>query len=89
MTADRFVADHFLKALDGIDFREPEPDHILDRRARLADMVLTEVDGDDIEALALRALASATLQLCMFAGDLVTAESWVQALRTYTDVVHL
>jgi len=86
MTTDRFAVDHFLASLESIDFRQPEPDHVLDRRARLSAMVLTEIGDDDLEQWALRGLASATLQLCVLAGDVGAAEDWVAAYRAYAEV---
>ena len=81
------VVDAFLKSIEHVDFRRPEPESVVDRRARLASMLLTETAEDDIESMALCSRASATLQLCMLPDDLDVMAAFVAAKRGYLEAV--
>ena len=84
---DRFVADSFLASVENVDFRNPEPDHVVERRARLASMVLSEIEPDDIVSMALLSLASAALQMCVISDCLDTMSDYVKAKRAYAEAV--
>lgn len=63
------------------------PMHVVERRLLLAEMVLTEVGQDDLECLALRALADATVNLCWTPMDPVIVSDYVSARQAYLEVV--
>ena len=87
MTATDPVTEHFLASIERVDFRRPEPEPVVDRRARLATMVLTETAENDIESMALVSLASAMLQLAMLPDDLEVMAAFVAAKRAYLEAV--
>jgi len=80
MSETRCVVDKFLDDLGRIDVREPDPLHVINDRLALAAMVLTEVEEDDLEGLALLALAERTRDLC-FEPTSVAAAALVQGPR--------
>ena len=65
----QWVVDGFLDEIQTIKFTDEEPLYKLDRRQKLAEMVLTELPGDDPEELALRGVAEAVRDLCLSPGD--------------------
>jgi hypothetical protein len=55
----KWIVTKFLESLTDIKLRESESAHKIDYRLQLAEMVTTELPGDDIEDLAHRADAEA------------------------------
>lgn len=83
----RWLVDAFLAELDAVKLNEPDaPAHVVDRRAKLAGMVLAEVPNDDPECFALRGLAAAVIELCS-AWEPATLERYLAARTTYRDVL--
>lgn len=59
-----WVVNSFLDEVGKVDVRDANPPmHVLDLRLAKVDMALTEVGDDDLECLAVRALAEATRDL--------------------------
>lgn len=78
----------FLDELSGLSLKDTAPPmHVVERRLLLAGMVLDEVGRDDLECLAMRALADATTNLCWTPMDPDTVEDYVSARRTYLEIL--
>jgi hypothetical protein len=83
-----WTVQHFLAELQKVDLRDTNPSrHELDRRLRLAEMVLTEVGNTDLECLAVRALAERTRDLCIAPASLDAIGAWVATRRAYLEAV--
>jgi hypothetical protein len=83
----RWLVDAFLAELDSVKLNEPAPPaHVVDRRAKLAAMMLAEVPNDDPECFALRGLAAAVIDLCA-SWEPATVERYLGARATYRDVL--
>lgn len=82
----RWIVDAFLKSLQDMQFREPEPPHKIDLRLQLAGMVLDELPGNDLEELASRAHAEA-LRDVYLTTDPQRHERYEQELRAYIEVL--
>ena len=87
-SSDRMVVQAFLDELAGWRINDTNPTaHKTQRRMALAEVVSTEIQGDDIECLALRALAAAATDLCISPADAPTIEAFLAAKRTYLEIV--
>jgi hypothetical protein len=84
----KWIVEAFLKSLIGIKLRGPEPGHKIDLRLQLAEMVLTELPGDDLEELANRAHAEA-LRDVYLTTDPQRHERYEQELRAYIKMLEL
>jgi CHAD domain-containing protein len=58
-----------------------------DRRLRLAEMVLTEIPGDDFGEMALRDIAEAVQELCFSPRDRDVIERYLGARRAHLDAL--
>jgi hypothetical protein len=83
----RWITDAFLTELEGIKFTEPEPLYKSDRRLKLAEMVLTEIPGDDLEELAVCAVAEAYRDLWHSPSDRDAIEHYLEIRRAHLDVL--
>lgn len=83
----QWVVDGFLDEIQTIKFTEEEPLYKLDRRQKLAEMVLTELPGDDPEELALRGVAEAVRDLCLSPGDPDVITPYLEVRRAHVDVL--
>lgn len=78
----------FLDELSAWRLKDTAPAmHVVERRLLLADMVLDEVGRDDLECLAVRALADAAVNLCWTPMDPDTVEDYLSARRAYVEVL--
>lgn len=82
----KWIVNAFLESLIGMQFRRPEPPHKIDLRLQLAEMVLTELPGNDLEELANRAHAEA-LRDVYLTTDPQRHERYEQELRAYIKVL--
>ena len=83
----KWIADAFLKELEGVKFTEEEPLYKSDRRLQLAEMVLTEIPGDDLDELAIRATAEAYRDLWHSPGDPKAIEHYLEVRRAHLDIL--
>jgi hypothetical protein len=83
----KWIADAFLSELEGIKFSEPEPLYKSDRPLQLAEMVLAEIPGEDLDELALRATAEAYRGLWHSPGDWDAIEHYLEVRRAHLDVL--
>ncbi|WP_137147543.1 hypothetical protein [Mycolicibacterium sp. CR10] len=84
----RDLVQSFLDELSGLRLKDTAPPmHVVERRLLLAGMVLEEVGRDDLECLAVRALAEATTNLCWTPMDPDTVQDYVSARQAYLEVV--
>lgn len=66
MNSDQeWIVNGLLADLQGIEFSKDEPLYKIDRRQRLAEMVLAELSGDTPEGKAWRDVAEAVRDLCL------------------------
>jgi hypothetical protein len=77
----------YLKSLADIKLRQPEPPHRVDIRLQLADMVLNELPGNDIEELVWRAYAQA-LRDVYLTDHPQRHERYENAVRSLDVVMH-
>jgi hypothetical protein len=83
---DRVLADSFLDELARWRLADTNPPiHQTQRRMMFADMILTELRDDNLEYLALRSLAAAALDLCMFPDNVAVAETYLAARRAHVE----
>jgi hypothetical protein len=83
----RWIADAFLKDLEGIQFSDHEPLYKSDRRLKLAEMVLMEIPGNDLDELALRATAEAYRDLWHSQGDIEAVEHYIAMRRAHLEIL--
>lgn len=87
----RWVVRAFLDDQGRIDVRKDPPLHIIAFRLALVDMVLTEVETDDLECLALRAVGETTRDLYMTPprtrARVDAIEAWLSARRAHLEVI--
>ncbi len=89
----RWVVRHFLDDQYRINVKELDATrpHIISYRLALVDMVLTEVEDDDLECMAIRAMGERTRDLYMTPNltqaRLDAINAWVAARRAYLEVV--
>jgi hypothetical protein len=87
MNSDQqWIVRSFLKSLGDIETREPEPPHRIDLRLQLADMVLTELPGNDPDEVAVRAFVCALRDVYLTTGP-QRHERCDMALRGCIDVL--
>lgn len=78
----------FLAELSSLRLADTAPPmHVVERRLLLADMVLTEVGEDDLECLAVRALADAVTNLCWTPMAPEVVDDYLSARRAYLEVL--
>jgi hypothetical protein len=83
----RWIVDAFEAELAAIKFSEPQPMWDADRRLALADMILTELPGDDPEELAIRAEAEALWALCFNPTDRDVIERYLATRRAHLELL--
>ena len=84
----RLVVQAFLDELNHWRLRDFTPAlWVVHRRLVMAQMIQAEVGDDDLEALALQALAEAVIDLCWSPQDLPTLERYVAARQAHLDVL--
>jgi hypothetical protein len=84
----RWVVDSFLAELSSLRLRDIAPAmHVVERRLLLADMVLAEVGEDDLECLAIRAMAECLVSLCWTPTDLEVIGDYLAARQAYLEVL--
>jgi hypothetical protein len=83
----RWIADSFEAELAAIKFSQPQPMWVADRRLALADMILTELPGDDLEELAIRAEAEAVWALCFSPTDRGVIERYLSTRRAHLELL--
>jgi hypothetical protein len=81
----QWVVHSFLKSLSGLKPREPQPPHKTDVRLQLAEMVIDELPGNDLEELAHRGHAEA-LRDVYLTTDPNRHERYEEELCAYLDV---
>lgn len=82
-----WIAAAFLAELEGMKFSESEPLYKSDRRLKLAETVLTEIPGDDLDELALGATAEAYRDLWHSPTDPDAIEHFLEVRRAHLDVL--
>lgn len=82
----RFIVRPFLAELDAVKLKTSVPLHVVHRRVLLAEHVLADVEGDDLEGMALRALAEAMIALCWSPRDRDIIDCYLTARRGYLEV---
>lgn len=88
MNSDQqWIVNAFLKELEGLKFTGTEPLYKVDRKLKLAEMVLTEIPGDDPEEIALRATAEAVRDLCLLPTDKEVIERYLSTRRAHLDLL--
>jgi hypothetical protein len=88
MNRDRdTIVRAFLKSMLDFRLREPEPGHRIDMRLQLADIVLDELPGNDIEELAHRGHAAAVRNFYLTPDDPDRHETFERAMRAYIDTL--
>jgi hypothetical protein len=84
----REVVRAFLNELSTLRLKDTEPAmHVVERRLLLADMVLSEVGEDDLECLAIRAMADCLINLCWTPTDLDVVGDYLAARQAYLEVL--
>jgi hypothetical protein len=89
----RWVVNAFLADQDRIDpgKLDTTPMHVVGYRLALIEMVLTEVEDDDLECMAIRALGDSTRDLYLTPAysqaRLDALKAWVAAKRAYLEVI--
>jgi hypothetical protein len=83
----RWILNAFLKSLSDIKPGEPHP-HRIDLRLQLADMVIHEFSGDDIEQMIHRAHAEALREFYL-TPDPHRHERYEAACQAYLDMLRL
>lgn len=81
------VVAPFLKELEQVKLNQSVALHEVHKRVLLAEMVLAEVEGDDLQELALRSLAEALIELCWWPTDMDIVEQYLAARQAHLDVV--
>jgi hypothetical protein len=82
----KWIVTKFLESLTGMKLKETEPAHKVDYRLQLAEMVLTELPGNDIEELAHRGNAEAVRDFYLM-PDPERHERFERAMRAYVDTL--
>lgn len=89
---DKWLISKFLDDQDAIDLSDERP-HIWEQRLALIEMVQHEVAGDDLEGLAVRAMADTTGKMCWAFLDtdldrrVAAIEAWTDSRRAYLEVL--
>ena len=83
----KWIVTHFLKSLQDIKPRSQEKPHQIDLRLQLAEMVLNELPGDDVEELAHRGHAEAIRDFYLAINDPDRHERYERAVRAYIDTL--
>lgn len=83
----RWIANAFLHELDRVKFYEQPRMHTIDRRLALAEMVLTEIPGDDPEEIALRADAEALRELCWDPTNVNVIARYLEARAAHANLL--
>jgi hypothetical protein len=81
----RWVVSHFLDKFSGL--KSSDWMYVWRERERVAEMVLIEVVDDDLECMALHAMAKAGIALCQEPGRLDLIEAFVATQRAHLEVV--
>jgi hypothetical protein len=85
-STQEWILAEFLKSLADIKLFTPEPLHRIALRLQLADMVLSELPGNDVVEVASRAHAEALRDLYL-TDDPRRRERYEEELRAFTSVV--
>lgn len=83
----RDLVSEFVAELAGVQFDAVQPLHRVERIMLLAEMVLTEVAGDDLEEMAVRSLASAAVDVCLSPEDPEVVRQFLAVRRMHLNVV--
>jgi hypothetical protein len=83
----RWIERCFQQELPAILHDTNPPLHVVDRRLRLIEMVIAEVGDDDLEGMAVRALADATRDYCLNPDSGPVLEAWATAIEAHLEIL--
>jgi hypothetical protein len=87
-SSDRALVRSFIAEFDSWKIGDTNPPiYLTQRRMAIAEMILTEIQGDDLECLAVRAWATAATDRCISPDDVPTAKAFVAAKRHYLEML--